>query len=291
MPPAPEPPRQGADAWNPYLYWLGAGLVVAGFFVTHLLPCVDYPQHLALSDVARRLQDPSAPEQATHQLNYLTYNGLFHLAVAFLSGVMPIELAGRLVVAGSLVATAAAVVALLGILGRPRAYAALFTPILFSFSLGWGFVNYVLATAIALWALVFVARAARKPSALDLAAIGALGFACAFAHVLAMIILCVAAAALGLELAWRAAGPGPLSGRAWRAALRGALVLLPLLVGCAYCIAVYHRQYAWNPDVYRDPTLEGTAPRSGRRSSSFPPSRRTSTATAAISWCSGRRSA
>jgi hypothetical protein len=31
-------------------------------------------------------------------------------------------------------------------------------------------------------------------------------------------------------------------------------------LGCAYCVAVNHRQYAWDPNMYRDPTMEGSAP-------------------------------
>lgn len=243
------------------LYWAGVALVVSGLFVTKLLPCVDYPQHLALSDIARRLQDPASPEQAGYQLNYFTYNGLFHFVVAYLSRAMPIELAGRLVVALSLVAMGGAVVALVRVLRRPPAHAALFTPILFSFSLGWGFVNYVLATAVAAWTLVAIARAAIRPSILGLLAVGALGLLCAFAHVLAMLILCAAGAALALEVAWRVTPSGGRAGsRLLRTLLRATIVLLPLLIGCVFCIEVYRRQYAWDPNMYRDPTIEGTAP-------------------------------
>jgi len=242
------------------LYWAGVALVVSGLFVTKLLPCVDYPQHLALSDIARRLQDPAAPEHAAYQLNYFTYNGLFHLVVARLSFVLPIEVAGRLVVASSLVAMGGAVVALVRVLRRPPAHAALFTPILFSFSLAWGFVNYVLATAIAAWALVVIARAVVRPSVIALFAVAALGLLCAFAHVLAMLILCAAGAALALELAWRVTPPGARRGsRPLRAILLAALVVLPLAIGCLYCIAVYQRQYVWDPNMYRDPTMEGTS--------------------------------
>jgi hypothetical protein len=242
-------------------YYAGVALVIAGLFVTRLLPCVDYPQHLALSDIARRLLDPSAPEQAEYQLNYFTYNGLFHIVVARLSVLLPIEVAGRLVVAASLLATAAGVVALVRVLRRPAAYAALFTPILFSFSVGWGFVNYVLATAIAVWALVFVARTALRPSLAGVFAVGALGMLCAFAHVLAMLILCATAGALALELGWRASPrEGPLATRVLHALARAACAGLPLLLGCAYCVAVNHRQYAWDPNMYRDPTMEGSAP-------------------------------
>jgi hypothetical protein len=243
------------------LYWIGVGLVAVSFFSTELLPCVDYGQHLALSDVARRLLSPGSPEHGDYELNLFTYNGLFHLVVAELSRFIPVELAGRTVVAASVVALAAAMVALLRTLQRPVAYAALFTPMLFSFSLGWGFVNYVLATSIAAWALVFIARGAMRPSLGLAGAVGALGLACAFAHVLAMLILCLAGAALAIEVGWRAAPasgrPGP---RAANALLRAACAALPLALGCLYCIAVYRTQYGWDPNMYRDPTLEGTAP-------------------------------
>ena len=42
--------------------------------------------------------------------------------------------------------------------------------------------------------------------------------------------------------------------------LRGTLGVLPLALGCVYCIEVYRQQYVWDPNMYRDPTMEGTAP-------------------------------
>jgi hypothetical protein len=243
------------------LYWAAVALVIAGLFVTRLLPCVDYPQHLALSDIARRLGDPAAPENAQYQLNYFTYNGLFHVCVAWIARVLPIELAGRIVIGLSLVGMAGAVLALVRVLRRPPVHAALFTPILFSFSLGWGFVNYVLATTLAAWALVFVARATLRPTVLAIVAVAGLGLACAFAHVLAMLILCIAAAGLSLELAWRMTPPSAsVPSRVLRTVLRAALAALPLVIGCIYCVEVYRRQYVWDPNMYRDPTLEGSAP-------------------------------
>jgi hypothetical protein len=248
------------DARLTRLYWAGVGLLAAAFFVTQLLPCVDYPQHLALSDIARRLQSPTAPEHAEFELNYFTYNGLFHILVARLSTVVPIELAGRGVVALSVLGVAGALVALVRTLRRPPEYAALFIPVLFSYSLVWGFVNYVLATAIAAWTLVFVARFVVKPSAGAFVAAGALGMLCAFAHVLAMLVLCLGAASLAFELSWRVGAPRGARWPAARILVKGAIALAPLLVGCAYCIAVYQQQYPWDPNMYRDPTIEGTAP-------------------------------
>jgi hypothetical protein len=260
--------RWPAPAWvvldsprDTLLYWGAVALVVASLFATRLLPCVDYPQHLALSDVARRLMDPASPAHREYVLNVFTYNGLFHLLVARLATLLPIEAAGRLVVSLSIVAMAGGVLALVRTLRRPAAHAGLFTPVLFSFSLGWGFVNYTLASAIAVWALVFVARAARRPTPSDAAASLVLGLACAFAHVLAMLILCAGAAALALEVAWREPPGGAIGGgRVLRVTARTIVALAPLLLGCAYCIAVYQRQYDWDPNMYRDPTIEGSAP-------------------------------
>jgi hypothetical protein len=244
------------------LYWTGLALVSLALFVPRLVPCVDYPQHLALSDIARRLSDPLAPEHAEFQTNFFTYNGLFHLVVAKLSRVLPIELAGRVVLSASLAILGGAVLALVKVLRRPAWYAALFTPIVFSFSVGWGFANYALATAIGIVALVFVARSLIRPSVLHALAVAAIGLACAFAHVLAMMILCFMSATIAPELAWRlAARQGePRAMRFWRAAARVTVALAPLLVGCWFCIQVYRREYAWDPGMYRAGKLEGTAP-------------------------------
>ena len=268
--PAPSPwplPRRALDFVSldsgraTAAYWTGVALIAAGFFVTRLLPCVDYPQHLALSDVARRLADPTSSQHRLYQLNYFTYNGLFHIVVACLARVIPVELAGRCVVAFSLVLMAAAVVALLRVLRRPVEHAALFTTILFSFSLGWGFVNYVFATAIAVWTLVFVAHLAARPGWRSLVLVAVLGLLCAFAHVLATLVLCLTSSVVAIEVGWRAsAGQRGLSKRLLRTLGVALLAGLPLLVGCVYCVEVYLRQYVWDPNMYRDPTVEGSMP-------------------------------
>lgn len=235
-------------------YWTGVLLVAVALFIPRLVPCVDYAQHIALADVARRLTDPSAPEQVTHQINYFTYNGLFHILVAKLGRIMPIEVAARTVVSSSMVLLAAAVLALMRVLKRPPVYAALATPVLFSFAVGWGFVNYALGTALCFLTAVFVARSLAKPTVTSLLLTALLGWLCALTHVLAMLLLCVFAASLAPEGSYRATRRLP------RAILRSVTALAPLLVGCLWCIAVYREQYAWDPVMYKDATLEGTSP-------------------------------
>ncbi len=220
-------------------YWTAVALVVGGLFLPRLLPCVDYPQHLGLSDLARRLSDPAAPEHAAFRLNYFTYNGLFHAAVGWLARAIPIELAGRAVVALALIALAAGVVALMHAVGRPPAHAALFVPVLFSFSLGWGFINYVLATAIASWALVSIARAVAPPPGATGGGGAGGGGACGFAHVLGLLVLCGVGPHLALELAWRNDRRSPSLRRLLCALARTAGAVLPLSVGGVYCVLVY----------------------------------------------------
>ena len=247
--------------WATTAYWTSITLIVIAVLIPRLLPCTDYPQHLALADVARRLSDPAAPEHFRYSINYFTYNGLFHVLVAGLGRVLPIELAGRLVVASSLAMLGAGVLALLRVLRRPAAHAALFVPIIFSFAVGWGFVNYALGTAIASIALALVARNLQRPTWQRAFTIAIVGLVCAMTHVMAMLLLCLLAASIAPETAHRALPDEPLSGRRLgRVVVRSFVALAPLLVGCAWCIAVYKVQYAWDPVMYKDPTLEGSSP-------------------------------
>ena len=244
--------------WATGAYWLGVTLVALSVFVPRLLPFVDYPQHLALADVARRLGDPSAPEQALYVVDYFTFNGLFHLVVAALARVMPVEVAGRVVVALTLLSSGGAVVALLRTLDRPPAYAALFTPTLLSFSIGWGFINYAFGSAIALVTAVFVARALKKPSARDLALAAALSLLCALAHGLAMLLLCLLAASLAPELAIASTRSPTGRLRLKDALVRSVVGLAPLLTGCIFCLLVYRAQHARDPQMYAAPPNDAT---------------------------------
>jgi len=241
-------------------YWTGVLLVSFALFIPKLIPCVDYPQHLALADIARRLTDPTAPEQVTHQINYFTYNGLFHILVAKLGRLMPIELAGRVVVSFSLILLGGAVLALVRVLRRPPAYAALATPALFSFAVGWGFVNYALGTALAFTTAALVARTLTRPTLASVVATAIVGWLCALTHVLAMLLLCLFAASLAPEVSFRAVSARTKLGRLGKATLRSFIALAPLLIGCVWCIAVYREQYEWDPVMYKDRTLEGTSP-------------------------------
>jgi hypothetical protein len=233
-------------------------LTVGSLFVPKLLPCVDYPEHLALADVARRLLTPGAPEHTLFEVNVFTYYGLVHFVLAALSLAMPIELAGKLLLGGALASTAWSVRKLLVTLGRPPVYAALFVPMLFAFSASWGFLNYVVALALAFAALAEVAAHLRVPARAGWsgARIAITSLLSAMTHPLAMLVLWVFSAALVLEVAGRgmtARTPEALVSTARRAATAFA----PTLAGGLWCVAVYGGHYAREPHLTdtRDPVL------------------------------------
>jgi hypothetical protein len=243
-------------------FWTSLALITVSVLVPRILPCVDYPQHLALSEIIRRLGDASAPEHARYSVNVFTYNGLFHLICAALGRFVTIELAGRMLVALSIALLGTSALALVNITRRPPIYALAFLPLLFSFSLNWGFINYALSVAIGTTALAVMARSAARPTMGLGVATAALGLICAGTHVLGMLVLCLFGAALVPEIAWRACKvAGQATGlHLWRVLVRATVALSPLLFGCAYCIAVHFQQYSWNPTVYQDATMEGHGP-------------------------------
>ena len=77
--------------------------MAASLFIPRLLPMVDYPQHLGIAEILRRLFDASAPEHQSFSPNWFTYNALFHLLTALLGSVVGVETAGRVVVGLALV--------------------------------------------------------------------------------------------------------------------------------------------------------------------------------------------
>ena len=264
--------RASSRSWTQHLaldsrgatavYWGALALFVVALAIPKLLPLVDYPQHLGMAEIARRLADPAAPDHAGYRLNYFTYNALFHVLTANLGHLFGVELAGRMLVMVALVGLGAALVALLRALERPPWLAALFVPAIFSTSVSWGFINYSLGIALAVTTLTLIVHALKRPTAGLFIATALLGLISGFTHVLATALLCVLAVSITPELAWRSVARLrlPVLERIGLGLGRSFLALAPLLFGGLYCIAVYREQYSWAPDTYEDPTLEGTMP-------------------------------
>jgi hypothetical protein len=206
--------------------WLFAGCVcalAAGLIYQPFPPCVDYPQHLATAhDLLRRFRG-----EHTGQLALVSYNGLFELSTALLGGLLPLELAGRIVLALGFCLQPLAVWRLVRFAKSPSAYAFAWLPCAYSFCLSWGFVNFVLATGLA--TLCLLAWFERKPAAL----VTALALVTAYSHVLGAAFVL-----LGMAL-----GVG--------ARLRSPRALLPGLVLAVY-VGLAHLQTGAVPRLARD---------------------------------------
>src|SRR3954464_15718499 len=88
-------------------------------------PMVDYPQQLALSAILRWYADPARRFRETYELALWAPHGLFKLLTAGLAWVVPINLAGKLLVSASLLGVGLAALALCRRAGRPEWYALL----------------------------------------------------------------------------------------------------------------------------------------------------------------------
>ena len=231
-------------------YWAAAGAFALAYWLTPLPPCIDYPQHLALGALMRRLLDPSSPERLVYQVTPLTYNGLFHVLVAGLSLLMPPEVGGKLILSAVVILTAGAFLELVRLGDRPRWYAFLLLPFCYSHITGWGFVNYTLGVPIAL--LVFVWWMRWRDGERKLVArivVGALLLA--YAHVLAMLCLCVS---VGVALL----SSRPPRERGFPSWVKATLTdPWPLLPAAAFSILVFlvHRSA---PHIYWEPVKDGT---------------------------------
>ncbi len=217
-------------------FWLAVTIFALAYWLTPFPPCVDYPQHLAVGAIIRRLLVPGAAEHADYVFVPLTYNGLFHVTVALLSFVFPVEVAGKLLLSLIPVGLGASTLAILRVAGRPRWYGFLVLPFGYSYIVGWGFINYALGTPLAFFVIAWWLRWRDGERRLLPWIIGA-SLALAYAHVLAMLCLCIS---IGVAtLAWRL--PREVGVSSW---LRGLVTApWPVLPAASYSVVVflYHR--------------------------------------------------
>lgn len=218
--------------------WTAVALMTLSFWVCRFPPMIDYPQHVALSAILRRMLDPSSPERQLYEVNLVTYNGGFHLVVAALSLVVPAELAGKLLVSLYPGALALASLALCRVAGRPRWYALLAVPITWSFAVGWGFANYFMSVPLALLAFTWWLRHHRGERGM-LWRLWLASFVLAYAHVFATLCLCTAIGVAGL-VEWPKLGDS--WGRRFLALSKLPLAVLPAILWCTTVFV--HNRYS-----------------------------------------------
>ncbi|HEX3126028.1 MAG TPA: hypothetical protein VH394_01750 [Thermoanaerobaculia bacterium] len=132
------------------LLWIVSVLWIAPLWVIRYLPMVDYPQQLAVASILRYYGDPSRNLQEAYQLALLRPQGLFEMIVAGLAWVMPIETAGKIVIALSLALVVPATVALCRRTGRPDWYALFALAVTYNHAFYWGFADNLLAYPLVL---------------------------------------------------------------------------------------------------------------------------------------------
>jgi hypothetical protein len=227
---APAPASSRRPFWDTFYvesapltaaYWGTALLFSLAFWVAIFPPLIDYPQHVAVGALLRRMADPASAEHHLYEVNLVTYNGGFHLLIAALSFVVSPETAGRLLMSVYPPAFAYAALSLVRVASRPSWYAFLALPITFSFAVGWGFANYVLSVPFVLMTYAVWLRAARGEPGL-LWKVMVASFFLSYTHVLATLCLCMMIGVTGLFAL-------PSSGSTLGARLL-ALVKLPLAV-------------------------------------------------------------
>lgn len=219
-------------------YWATAFLFSIAFWATPFPPLTDYPQHVAVGALLRRMLDPSSPERALYDINLVTYNGGFHVLIAALSFLVRPETAGKLLMSLYPPTFAYAALALVRIGNRPLWYAFLALPITFSFVVGWGFANYTLSVPFVLIAYSFWLRAHRGEPGQMWKVMLASAFL-SYTHVLATLCLCVMIGVTGLASFPRSAET--LGGRIL------ALVKLPVAVWPAVlwsCVVFVKNRYS-----------------------------------------------
>lgn len=180
------------------VYWSTAILFALAVWVTPFPPLIDYPQHVAVGALLRRMADPTSAERALYEPNFVTYNGGFHLVLAALSFVVRPETAGKLLLSIYPLAFAYAVHALVKVAARPRWYGFFALPVTWSFVVGWGFANYVMSIPFVILAFTFWLRARRGEKG-ALWKVMVLSAFLSYTHVLATLCLCVMIAVAGLR--------------------------------------------------------------------------------------------
>jgi hypothetical protein len=210
------------DSWPLTLaFWGSAALFSLAFWVTPFPPLIDYPQHVAIAALLRKMADPASPERALYDVNLVTYNGGFHLLVAALSFLVRPETAGKVVISLYPPLLAFAGLELVRAFKRPAWYALFLLPITFSFAVGWGFANYFISVPLVVLAFSYWYRA-RMGEKNMLWRVMVLSAVLAYTHVLATLCLCLSIGVAGMTL-W------PQLGSSWtKRAL--SLLKLPLAV-------------------------------------------------------------
>ncbi|HET9225388.1 MAG TPA: hypothetical protein VFR31_01875 [Thermoanaerobaculia bacterium] len=130
--------------------WLTSLAWVVPLWLIRYLPMVDYPQQLAIASILRYYNDPSRMLRQAYEPSLLRPQGLFEMITAGLAWLMPIEHAGKVVLALGLILVVPATVALCRRTGRPDWYALFALAVTYNHAFYWGFADNIIAYPLVL---------------------------------------------------------------------------------------------------------------------------------------------
>lgn len=166
-----------------------AALSTLPLFVARIVPGIDYPTHLSLVRVLRAFFEDPAKFRATYETHlFQPYWLSFYAPTLALSALLPLELAGKVVLAAGFLCLPLAVFLLARREGVDPGAAVLATTLLYGFSFFVGLVPFVIGTHLALLALLLVLRFDREGSMRSLLLLHVASVGLVFAHPIAWVM-------------------------------------------------------------------------------------------------------
>lgn len=145
--------------------WFYLGLAVSlvacvwPLWASALLPFMDLPQHLAVVRILHSYADASFGVAHYHAVDFSGTQYLsYYLLTDWLTYLMPLEVANRVVLSLYAIGVPLAMVAYLRAHGRDQAIALLAAPLVYNTFLFMGFANYVTAIPLLIWGLAVLQR-------------------------------------------------------------------------------------------------------------------------------------
>jgi hypothetical protein len=185
------------------LFLLLVGWTCSPLWIANYLPIQDLPQHLAAIRVLHSFGDPQFAFGQYFQLQlFRTQYLVYYLAAHLLAFVFDLELANRLLITGCLAAIPYALRSLLRSLDRDERFALFALPLTYNAHLILGFVNFLLAIALALWGLSLAVHQHTSPKLSRAVGLAFVALGCFYAHVVpfALLALGIGLVALGRDL-------------------------------------------------------------------------------------------
>ena len=143
---------------NPWLFGLGLVLSLAGLWLSPYPPLVDFPQHAAQIVTLQELWSGNSAFTGTFEINWFAPYTATYLLFYSLALVLPVGLAGKLLISLAVAAIPVITWRLLQAAGSEPGWSWLTIPASLSVSFYWGFMPFLLATAVGLYLLLQTLR-------------------------------------------------------------------------------------------------------------------------------------